>query len=58
MASKLETINVKNNYDTILQVYQHIYQDGYILDTNTINISQLKKFFIELEKKVNISNNT
>jgi len=55
---KLETINVKNNYDTILHVYQHIYQDGYILDKNTIHISQLKKFFIELEKKLNISNKT
>jgi len=47
---KLECIQVNNHYDKILDIYKKIYITGNIIDNNNINLSQLQKFFNELDK--------
>jgi len=53
---KIDTINVNKHINDILQVYQSIYKNGYIINDNKINILQLKNIFIELNKKFTIPN--
>jgi len=47
---KLECIQVNYHYDKILNIYKDIYQDGYIIQDNQINLKQLKNFINELSK--------
>jgi 5'-3' exonuclease len=52
---KLESIQVNNHYEKVLDIYKKIYKSGYIIDNNKINLTQLKDFFKEL-KDIEIPN--